>query len=175
MSLLYSFHIGKKNSKFIYTSFQVGNIFFLDTFLNGAFLKYGTDVIKFSGMDQENRTDPMIIVFPRVTKCTFHKFGPSGSIQTHDALCILALNILNEKIFIFLWFWLIILSTLSGLALLYSSMLIVLPSVREIVLKHRFRFGSPTGVPSLIRKTQVSIFFFFMEEPQKQKTRKKKF
>ena len=110
-------------------------------------------------MNQENRTDPMIAVFPRVTKCTFHKFGPSGSIQTHDALCILALNILNEKIFIFLWFWLIILSALSGLALLYSSMLIVLPSVREIVLKHRFRFGSPTGVPSLIRKTQVSKFF----------------
>ncbi|EEB14974.1 Innexin inx2, putative [Pediculus humanus corporis] len=138
----------------------VGNIFFLDTFLNGAFLKYGTEVIKFSGMNQENRTDPMIAVFPRVTKCTFHKFGPSGSIQTHDALCILALNILNEKIFIFLWFWLIILSALSGLALLYSSMLIVLPSVREIVLKHRFRFGSPTGVPSLIRKTQVGDFLF---------------
>lgn len=135
--------------------FQLGNIFFLDTFLNGAFLTYGTEVIKFSGMNQENRTDPMIAVFPRVTKCTFHKFGPSGSIQKHDALCILALNILNEKIFIFLWFWFIFLSTLSGLALLYSSMLIVLPGVREFVLKHRFRFGTPAGVPNLIRKTEV--------------------
>lgn len=46
-----------------------------------------------------------IEVFPRVTKCTFHKFGASGTIQKHDALCVLALNILNEKIFIFLWFW----------------------------------------------------------------------
>ena len=109
-------------------------------------------------MNQENRTDPMIAVFPRVTKCTFHKFGPSGSIQKHDALCILALNILNEKIFIFLWFWLLILSALSGLALLYSSMLIVLPGVRETVLKRRFRFGTPAGVSSLIRKTQVSSF-----------------
>ena len=135
--------------------FQVGNIFFLDTFLNGAFLKYGTEVVKFSGMNQENRTDPMIAIFPRVTKCTFHKFGPSGSIQKHDALCILALNILNEKIFIFLWFWLVILSALSGLALLYSSMVIVLPGVRETILKRRFRFGTPAGVSSLIRKTQV--------------------
>jgi len=57
---------------------QVGNIFFVDVFLGGAFLKYGTDVVRYSGMDQENRTDPMIAVFPRVTKCTFHKFGPSG-------------------------------------------------------------------------------------------------
>lgn len=114
-------------------------------------------MVKFSGMNQENRTDPMISVFPRVTKCTFHKFGPSGSIQTHDALCILALNILNEKIFIFLWFWLILLSAMSGLSLLYSSMVIVLPGVRETILKRRFRFGAPGGVASLIRKTQVLV------------------
>lgn len=78
-------------------------MFFIDTFLGGAFLTYGIEVIKFAQQNQENRTDPMVIVFPRVTKCTFHKFGPSGSIQRHDALCVLALNILNEKIYIFLW------------------------------------------------------------------------
>lgn len=86
-------------------------------------MTYGSDVLKFSELDQENRSDPMIEVrsiyvynplskylfkfclqvFPRVTKCTFHKYGASGSIQKHDALCVLALNILNEKIYIFLW------------------------------------------------------------------------
>lgn len=75
----------------------------IDKFLGGAFFTYGTEVISFAQQDQENRTDPMVTVFPRVTKCTFHKFGPSGSIQRHDALCVLALNILNEKIYIFLW------------------------------------------------------------------------
>lgn len=79
------------------------NMFLIDAFLGGAFFTYGTDVIKFSSMDQENRTDPMVAVFPRLTKCTFHKYGSSGSIQKHDALCVLALNILNEKIYIFLW------------------------------------------------------------------------
>jgi len=57
----------------------IGNIFFVDRFLGGAFLDYGTDVLRFSDLDQENRTDPMIAVFPRVTKCTFHKYGPSGT------------------------------------------------------------------------------------------------
>lgn len=60
----------------------VGNIFFVDKFLGGAFLTYGTEVVKFSNMNQENRSDPMVEVFPRVTKCTFHKFGASGSIQS---------------------------------------------------------------------------------------------
>ncbi|KAK3923971.1 Innexin inx3 [Frankliniella fusca] len=136
----------------------VGNIFFMDLFLGGAFLSYGTDVIRFSGMNQENRTDPMIAVFPRMTKCTFHKFGASGSLQKHDALCVLALNILNEKIYIFLWFWLIVLAVMSGIVLLYSSALVVLPSVRELVLKWHFRVGSQNEVAILTRKTQIGDF-----------------
>ena len=47
----------------------------------------------------------MIYIFPRMTKCTFHKFGVSGEVEKHDALCILPLNIVNEKIYIFIWFW----------------------------------------------------------------------
>ncbi|KAF2880296.1 hypothetical protein ILUMI_25873 [Ignelater luminosus] len=134
------------------------NIFSTDKFLGGTFLDYGTDVIQFSNMNQENRTDPMVAVFPRVTKCTFHKFGPSGSIQKHDAMCVLALNILNEKIYIFLWFWFIILAILSGMALIYSAAVILLPSTREAILKRRFRFGSPDAVETIIRKTQVGDF-----------------
>ena len=46
--------------------------------------------------DQE-RVDPMAKVFPKVSKCTFHKYGPSGTIVNHDGLCILPINIINEK------------------------------------------------------------------------------
>lgn len=136
---------------------QIGNIFFVDTFLGGAFLTYGTDVLKFSNMNQDERSDPMIEVFPRVTKCTFHKFGASGTIQKLDALCVLALNILNEKIYIFLWFWLIVLAVLSALAVLYSMAVVLMPSTREAILKKRFKFGTPAMVSALIRKTQVRI------------------
>jgi len=139
-------------------SLQIGNIFFVDTFLGGAFLTYGTDVLKFSSMNQEERTDPMIEVFPRVTKCTFHKFGASGTIQKLDALCVLALNILNEKIYIFLWFWLIVLAIFSGLAVLYSMAVVLMPSTRETIIRKRFKFGTPAAVSALIRKTQVKNF-----------------
>ncbi|GAB1867235.1 Innexin [Camponotus japonicus] len=134
------------------------NIFFVDAFLGGAFLTYGTEVLKFSNMNQEQRTDPMIEVFPRVTKCTFHKFGASGSIQKLDALCVLALNILNEKIYIFLWFWLIFVALITGLSMLYSMAVVLMPSTREAILKKRFKFGTPATVNALIRKTQVGDF-----------------
>lgn len=141
---------------------QVINIVMTDKFLGGAFSSYGTDVIAFSNMNQENRTDPMVAIFPRVTKCTFHKFGPSGSIQKHDALCVLALNILNEKIYVFLWFWFVLLATLSALAIVYSIAAVLLPSIRETILKRRFRFGTSTSVSTIISRTQVILLNTFI-------------
>ncbi|KAI8429420.1 hypothetical protein MSG28_000061 [Choristoneura fumiferana] len=69
----------------------------------------------------QERYDPMIYIFPRVTKCTFHKYGSSGSIQTHDSLCVLPLNMVNEKTYIFLWFWYLILAVVLALLVIYSS------------------------------------------------------
>ena len=61
-----------------------------------------------------------VTLFHRVTKCTFHKYGPSGQIQRHDAQCILPINIINEKIFVFLWWWFILLAIMTTLDLLHK-------------------------------------------------------
>ena len=50
-----------------------------------------------------------------MTKCEFHKFGSSGTVQKFDALCVLPLNIINEKIYVFLWFWFVIVSIITGI------------------------------------------------------------
>ena len=65
----------------------------LDKFFDGTFFTYGIEVMSFADRDQEDRIDPMIYVFPRMTKCTFHKYGTSGNSENHDVLCILPLNI----------------------------------------------------------------------------------
>lgn len=82
----------------------------MNKFFAGEFFTYGLRVWSFSEEDQDNRVDPMVFVFPRVTKCVFHKYGASGSIQKHDSLCLLPLNIVNEKTYIFIWFWFLILA-----------------------------------------------------------------
>jgi hypothetical protein len=38
-------------------------------------------VLEFMLLDDEERLDPMVTVFPKVTKCVFHNFGASGTIQ----------------------------------------------------------------------------------------------
>ena len=81
----------------------------MDLFFGGQFTKYGADVLSVTETAIEARDDPMNRVFPKVTKCTSHKYGPSGTIERQDGLCILAMNIINEKIYVFLWFWFMIL------------------------------------------------------------------
>lgn len=87
----------------------IAQMFFMNRFFDGEFMSYGWNIMNFSETPQDQRIDPMVFVFPRITKCIFHKYGASGSIQKHDSLCLLPLNIVNEKTYIFIWFWYIIL------------------------------------------------------------------
>merc|ERR1711997_1280517 len=97
----------------------IGQIYFMDFFLGGEFTTYGSDVLAMSELPQEDRIDPMASVFPKVTKCTFNKFGPSGTVEKKDGLCILPVNIINEKSFIFIWFWLVFVAVVTGIFLIY--------------------------------------------------------
>jgi len=112
----------------------VGQIYFTDFFLGYEFSTYGTEVIAYSERESEDRIDPMKTVFPKVTKCTFHKYGPSGTIEYKDGLCVLPLNIINEKIYIFLWFWLISISTITALFLIYRIAVIAGPQIRVALI-----------------------------------------
>jgi hypothetical protein len=66
-------------------------IYFVDKFLGNEFTTYGRDVMRFSEIDQELRVDPMIKIFPKVTKCIFRMYGPTGSIQIIDG----EINLIN--------------------------------------------------------------------------------
>lgn len=101
----------------------LAQIYITDLFLGGAFMGLGQQVAqtRFGEI-----MDPLDIVFPKMTKCTFHKYGPSGTIQKHDALCVMALNIVNEKTYTFLWFWFIILAIVTGLGLVWRILTMLL-------------------------------------------------
>ncbi len=68
----------------------------------------------------------------QVTKCTFHKYGPSGTVENKDGLCVLALNVINEKIYIFLWFYFIILSVWTAIHLMFRIASIASRSVSKV-------------------------------------------
>lgn len=138
----------------------LSQIFLLDAFFGGVFLTFGTKVLEFvMNDDDDGRHDPLVTTFPRITKCTFKKYGPSGTIQTHDVACILPQNILNEKIFIAMWFWFVILATLSAMQIVWRFVLIFSPNIRLWVLEGRGKLTTSPKLEQDIRDLHLGDYF----------------
>lgn len=78
-------------------------------------------------------------IFPKLAKCDMFVSGPSGGIERKDAICVLPLNIINEKIFAFLWIWYIILFAISSMNLIYRLVTICSTKYRIMVLQSQAR------------------------------------
>lgn len=137
----------------------IGQMYLMDRFLNHEFSTYGSKVFQFTEWDMSLRYDPMIRVFPRLTKCTFHRYGPSGDVQKHDAMCILPINIINEKIYVFLWFWFILLAIFSGLVMGYRFVIFFWPRTRYVILKSRARLANPDYIEVILERCKLGDWF----------------
>lgn len=91
-------------------------IYITNVFLNYQFFSLGINVLT-RGLNELDNI--LAYVFPKITKCDFYKYGSSGSIQTFDALCVMALNIINEKVFLLLWFWYCLMIVVTAFSVLW--------------------------------------------------------
>jgi len=115
--------------EFIYYIHLVAQMWFVNLMLSGQFLRLGIEWLNYNHSNDEN-ADPLIRIFPRMAKCVFHKYGYSGSIETSDSMCFLTLNIVNEKIFVILWFWFAIVFVITSFSLLQRVILVLFPVTR---------------------------------------------
>lgn len=106
--------------------------YLLDIFFRGKFM--GLGLLLETYYSSQFPDDPLRL-FPIVTICTFHRYGPSGFIDVIDAMCVLPFNAINAKIYLFLWIWFIILLVLTTLNLLHLLCCIILPIYRRVLLK----------------------------------------
>lgn len=108
--------------KVLYLANSVGQFFLLDAFLASPDTAYGfhlaVNLTRYGSWEASPR-------FPRVTLCDF-QIRQMQNIQQFTVQCVLPINIFNEKLFIFIWFWLVLVSTLTCVSLLVSSARILL-------------------------------------------------
>ena len=82
-----------------------------DQFLDGKFWSYGIDTyVYYNHTESERRSldlpNPMCNTFPTIVACKFKYTGPGGGLTDYNSYCILSQNIINDKIYLALWFWL---------------------------------------------------------------------
>merc|ERR1712062_90773 len=133
---------GKRNSTLMFYYFKflfcqilniallIANFTMTSAFLDTDFSTYGTDVLEYLSDPKDSRANPMCQVFPTAVSCTYFEIGTGGKGQTSNHLCILSQNIINEKIYLGLWFWFIFLATLGSIQMLYELIIIALPAIR---------------------------------------------
>jgi len=114
-----------------------GNLFMTNSFLGGAFFGYGGSAFSYLTDSNTDPMNPMNIVFPKVTKCLFSKYGTSGSIEQHDALCVLPMNVVNEKTYVVLWFVYLFTTGYVGVVLMGRLLLLLSPASRDTLLLRR--------------------------------------
>ncbi|KAK5641194.1 hypothetical protein RI129_009741 [Pyrocoelia pectoralis] len=135
----------------------IGQILLMDWFLNYQFSDYGISLMTTNAFETMNR------VFPKLTKCTYGKFGPTGTVETRDALCVLPINVVNEKLFIFLWLWFYVLSLLSVLALFYRMLILFIPNFRLYLLMAQARYISRNHAEAIVKRLTYGDYFILYQ------------
>lgn len=95
--------------KLLYVVNALGQLFALNYFLGMDFHIYGLDIANAIAQDGDWQASP---AFPRVTMCDFN-VRRIGNVQRYTVQCTLPINLFNEKFFLFMYFWMIVLAVLS--------------------------------------------------------------
>ena len=96
-------------------------LYIMDLFLGRRFFNLGSNIFNYANLRAAlNEVDPtynasslnslfypvlfLTQVFPRVVMCSMDAFGLTASVSKISGLCTLPVNIVNEKIYLILWF-----------------------------------------------------------------------
>ncbi|KER33113.1 hypothetical protein T265_01004 [Opisthorchis viverrini] len=104
-------------TKSLYILNVVGQFFFMNRILGTNYTFYGIDLLRdiAEGIVWQESGN-----FPRITLCDF-EVRKLANVHRHTVQCVLPINMFNEKIFIFLWFWFILVAAVNTSSFLYWS------------------------------------------------------
>ena len=85
----------------------------------------------------------------------FYRFGLAGGENVYNPICVLPLNMINQKYFSFLYVWMGLLVVLTLGIITFRVLMVILPDFRTIVLKSFY------GIK--VKKVTVSYFPHFKE------------
>ncbi|PAA59817.1 hypothetical protein BOX15_Mlig004658g1 [Macrostomum lignano] len=118
-------------NKLVHLCAALGHLFMMRSFLGFEDLHFGwtcaVDLVRGREWRQTR-------VFPRVTFCDI-PIKHLGQWNTRSIQCVLPLNILNEKLYIFLWFWTVFCISLTVISTIVWLVRVFTPKIRQQFVK----------------------------------------
>ncbi|KAL7637653.1 UNVERIFIED_CONTAM: hypothetical protein RMT77_011262 [Armadillidium vulgare] len=112
---------------------DIFTLYFLDFVLQGYFLQYGFHSYPFE-RDPKTFKDFMSSAFPPFATCELDSVNQITAKRKETLGCHLTIMELYEKVFLLVWFWLILLMTVTSLYIVFICMMMI-PRFRYYVLK----------------------------------------
>ena len=83
--------------------------------------------------------------------------------QRHDALCMLPINVVNEKIYVFLWFWYMALIAWTCIFFCFRIVTIVSRTSRVLVFCGRAKSSRREDIRLIMEKLYFGDWFILMQ------------
>jgi len=102
-------------SKTLYLTNAIVQLYLLNSVLAMDYSTYGIEIVNWMLEDHDWTYSPEV-AFPRVTMCDF-KVRRLGNVHRYTVQCTLPINLYNERIFMFLWFWMLLVAVCTAVSL----------------------------------------------------------
>lgn len=135
--------------KALYVINVITQLFLLDVLLGARFHMYGFDVLAdvSSGKDWTESSG-----FPRVTLCDFN-IRRFGNLHRYTVQCVLPINQFNEKIYLFLWFWMVAVAAMTCFSFVKWVFRFLVPSHRMRYIRQHIEYDGRALTDAEKRKT----------------------
>uniref|UniRef100_A0A0N5A9L6 Innexin n=1 Tax=Syphacia muris TaxID=451379 RepID=A0A0N5A9L6_9BILA len=113
-------------TKFFYLANIIAQLYLMNHFLGGGYLSWGLETWVALAHGQDWTDSP---IFPRVIMCDFTIRGLADQ-RNYTVQCVIMMNMINEKLYLFLWIWLLFVGICTIINFLYYLFLMCVPYAR---------------------------------------------
>ncbi|CEF66888.1 Innexin family-containing protein [Strongyloides ratti] len=129
--------------KLLYVLNIICQFILLNNFLGDYYTMWGLKAIKYKLDGKEWQTSS---VFPRVTLCDFD-VRDLADVHRFTVQCVLMINMFNEKVYLFIWFWFIFVGIVTILNFIYCCSHFISLSHRHSAVKYLLKHLMNTKNP----------------------------
>lgn len=131
-------------SKILYIVNCVGQLYLLNSLFNTDYQNFGLEFFRLFNNDRDYAANSP--VFPRVSMCDF-EVRRLGNVQRYTVQCVLPINHYAEKMYVFMWFWIVFLIIMSATSFIQWLSRSLLRSDRLLFIRNHLKLNGYMNDP----------------------------